>query len=292
MPELPEVETMRRGVLAISGAEIAELRRPPCALRPIAFTPAFPTLRRRVQGKQVTDVQRRGKRLVLPLQDGQHLVFEPRMTGLLLIEAPPDPAHVRLQIEFRQAGIPQLQFWDRRGLGTVQLFAPGEIDRYLNSQRLGPDALEISPGQLRDTLGSRRRPIKVALLDQKLLAGVGNLYAAEILHVARIHPETLCCDLSHGRWRRLHAAMQDVLEEAIRYEGSTLADGTYRNALNNPGSYQNMHRVYGRAGEKCRTCRRGTVRRIVQAQRATFYCPRCQTRRSPATAAERRTRKN
>jgi formamidopyrimidine-DNA glycosylase len=123
----------------------------------------------------------------------------------------------------------------------------------------------------------------VALLDQQALAGIGNLYAAEILHEARLHPQTPCSRLSAQHWRRLAAAITRVLEEAIRYEGSTLSDGTYRNALNLAGSYQNEHRVYDRAGLRCPTCTRGRVRRIVQAQRATFFCPNCQRARRAVT---------
>ena len=119
----------------------------------------------------------------------------------------------------------------------------------------------------------------MALLDQRALAGVGNLYASEILHLARVHPQRRCDQLRIREWQRIHAAMIEVLEQAIRYEGSTLGDGTYRNALNEQGGYQNHHRVYDRAGQKCRTCGQSVVERIVQAQRSTFFCRRCQPRR-------------
>ncbi len=125
-------------------------------------------------------------------------------------------------------------------------------------------------------LAATQRAIKVALLDQKLVAGIGNLYASEILHVARIHPQRRGDQLKRSEVRRLSAATQSVLATAIRYEGSTLGDGTYRNVLNQNGSYQNEHRVYARAEERCPTCRRDSIRRIVQAQRSTFFCPRCQ----------------
>jgi formamidopyrimidine-DNA glycosylase len=113
-------------------------------------------------------------------------------------------------------------------------------------------------------------------LDQKAIAGIGNLYASEILHLARIHPQLQCDHLTARQWRAVHRAMIEVLTAAIHYEGSTLADGTYRNALNNPGTYQNHHRVYDRAGQVCPSCGRGQVTRIVQTQRATFFCPNCQ----------------
>jgi formamidopyrimidine-DNA glycosylase len=118
--------------------------------------------------------------------------------------------------------------------------------------------------------------VKVALLDQRAVAGVGNLYASEILHLARIHPARPCDELARRHWNAIAAAAREVLETAIRYEGSTLSDGTYRNALNKEGGYQNEHRVYAKAGEPCPRCRRGVIERIVQAQRSTFFCPRCQ----------------
>jgi formamidopyrimidine-DNA glycosylase len=134
----------------------------------------------------------------------------------------------------------------------------------------------MSAESYRERLGASRRPIKVALLDQRAVAGIGNLYASEILHLAGIHPAHACRELTSRRWKALAAAAQTVLNAAIRYEGSTLSDGTYRNALNGEGGYQNQHRVYARAGRQCPRCRRATIARIVQAQRSTFYCPRCQ----------------
>lgn len=114
------------------------------------------------------------------------------------------------------------------------------------------------------------------MLDQRRIAGIGNLYASEILHLAKVHPATPCSDVSAQAWKRIHACMVEVLELAIRYEGSTLNDGTYRNALNQNGSYQNEHRVYAKQGEVCRSCGKAVIERTVQAQRATFHCPRCQ----------------
>jgi formamidopyrimidine-DNA glycosylase len=116
----------------------------------------------------------------------------------------------------------------------------------------------------------------VVLLDQQVAAGIGNLYASEILHAAGIHPNRPADSLSAREVAKLHAAARSVLEDAILHEGSTLGDGTYRNALNKAGGYQNVHRVYQKQGEVCRRCRRGVIERTVQAQRSTFFCPRCQ----------------
>jgi formamidopyrimidine-DNA glycosylase len=116
----------------------------------------------------------------------------------------------------------------------------------------------------------------VALLDQRAVAGIGNLYASEILHRARMHPERTCDSLRPAQWRNLHSAMREVLEEAIRSEGSTLSDGTYRVGRNRPGGFQVLHRVYQRAGQRCVQCGKAEIVRTVQAQRSTFFCPWCQ----------------
>ena len=279
MPELPEVETMRRGILPVVGGRITAVERVPCAARPIAVQPRIDSFRRRAVGRTVAGVERLGKRVLLRLDSGEAIVFEPRMTGLVLLTDPPNRAHLRFRVRLAGVACRDLLFWDRRGLGSVRLLTGAQQEVLLGGDKLGPDALQISADDLRRRLRSTRRPIKVALLDQQILAGVGNLYAAEILHVAGIHPARRCDRLTAAEWARLHAALRHVLEEAIRYEGSTLADGTYRNALNRAGQYQNHHRVYDLAGAVCRTCGQATVRRIVQAQRATFFCPHCQSSR-------------
>ena len=278
MPELPEVETMRRGILPIARSRIEAIHWPRTKLKPITTFPDRRAIRRRVLGRKVVDVDRVGKRVVLRLEGGDALVFEPRMTGLVLVTDPPDDRYVRLHMRLAGRRIRKLLYWDRRGLGSVKLLSPPQFQAAFGPERLGPDALSITGEQLRDQLGESRREIKVALLDQRALAGIGNLYAAEILHMAGIHPQRRCDRLTRRDWGGLHAAMVEVLEEAIHYEGSTLSDGTYRNALNRAGGYQNEHRVYQRAGQQCLTCQADRVFRIVQAQRSTFFCPNCQPR--------------
>ncbi|MEX0675815.1 MAG: bifunctional DNA-formamidopyrimidine glycosylase/DNA-(apurinic or apyrimidinic site) lyase [Pirellulales bacterium] len=276
MPELPEVETMRRGILPIVGSRVEDVRRARCAKRPILVAPRLPAFRRRAVGSSIASVDRAGKRLVVRLDTGDSIVFEPRMTGLVLLAAPPTGEHLRLRIALSGGKTRELLFWDRRGLGSVRLVSPREFEELYGARKLGPDALSSSAEELRARLAGSRREIKVALLDQRALAGVGNLYASEILHLAGIHPERRCDRLRVADWQRIHAAMIEVLEAAIRCEGSTLSDGTYRNALNEAGDYQNQHRVYDRAGRPCTRCGQAAIKRIVQAQRSTFYCPRCQ----------------
>ena len=276
MPELPEVETMRRGIAMIAGSTIVSAVRLKCQRRPIAITPRPASLSKRVSGTRVTDVGRLGKRVVIGLSSGDSLIFEPRMTGLVLVADPPSQEHLRFRLDLHGGPIPHVWYWDRRGLGSIRLLSEKQLAEQLGSGRLGPDALSLTSAELRQRLGGSRRSIKVALLDQRAIAGIGNLYASEILHLAQVHPEKRCDQLRPGQWELIHQWMLTVLEDAIRHEGSTLSDGTYRNALNQSGGYQSQHRVYDRAGEPCRQCDGATIVRVVQAQRATFYCPQCQ----------------
>lgn len=278
MPELPEVETMCRGIAPIIGQTIVQITRPPCERKAISIKPSIKTIAKRTVGQKVQRIDRLGKRVLIVLEDESALVIEPRMTGLVLLADPPSKEHLRLQIVLHGKHDQELLFWDRRGLGTVQLLSPSELQRSV-IDRLGPDALVATEDQLKSILGSSRRAIKVALLDQSAIAGVGNLYASEALFVSGIDPRTRCDQLTKPQWQRLRAAIHNVLREAIKYEGSTLSDGTYRNALNDAGSYQNHHRVYDRAEQTCKRCQTGSIRRIVQAQRSTFFCPDCQQRR-------------
>ena len=279
MPELPEVETMRRGVACVAGSRIERVQLVRCKARPIHVAPSRPTFRRKVTGRIITEVGRIGKRVVLHLDNDNVVILEPRMTGLVLLTDPPTREHLRVCLTLKGKRNRQLMYWDRRGLGSVHVLSPHEL-AVLREDKLGPDALAITADHLRERLRPSRRAIKVALLDQAVVAGIGNLYASELLHLASIHPQRRCNQLTVGQWKDLHAAMVDILTEAIRYEGSTLSDGTYRNALNKSGGYQNAHRVYDREGEDCRSCGRSAVVRIVQTQRSTFFCPRCQPLRS------------
>lgn len=278
MPELPEVETMRRGILAVTGARIEDAVRLPCQLKTLQVRPRIDVFRRRVVDTKVVEVGRVGKRVILRLDSDDRIVFEPRMTGLVLLADPPSPEHLRFRLDF-SGDVSHVWYWDRRGLGNVRLLSPKEFIEQLGPHKLGTDALALAPGEMRERLRGSRRAVKVALLDQQAIAGIGNLYASEILHLAGIHPEKACNRVSRDAWDRIQRATLEILQVAIRCEGSTLSDGTYRNALNKAGGYQNHHRVYDRAGHPCLVCRTGIVQRIVQAQRATFFCPICQPKR-------------
>ena len=229
---------------------------------------------------RLTDVGRVGKRVVVHLDSRDAIVLEPRMTGLVLVAEPPTREHLRFRCTLSGNGIREFLYWDRRGLGNVRLISPNEFEEAFGPAKVGPDALTVTAELYRERLGGSGREVKVALLDQRAVAGIGNLYASEILHLAHIHPAHRCDKLTRAQWQRVADATHLVLETAIRYEGSTLGDGTYRNALNQAGDYQNHHRVYDRADEACANCGAGSrVVRIVQAQRATFFCPGCQRKR-------------
>jgi formamidopyrimidine-DNA glycosylase len=280
MPELPEVETMRRGVEPAVGATIIAAERLPCPRKPIEISPGIAAFNRRVAGARIERTGRAGKRVVLWTDRNDAIVFEPRMTGLLLLDEAPDPIYSRFRLRLRGKNARQIIYWDRRGLGSVRLLTERQFNAQFGRDKLGPDALEMTADLYRERLGKSQRAIKIALLDQRAVAGIGNLYASEILHLAGVHPARPCRRLTRAQWEAIAAATREVLELAVKYEGSTLSDGTYRNALNNEGGYQNHHRVYDKAGRPCPRCSRAAIQRIVQAQRSTFFCPRCQ-RRSP-----------
>jgi formamidopyrimidine-DNA glycosylase len=270
---------MRRGIAAIAGSRIVGAMRVKCSRRPILIEPRGAALARKLVGRTIREVGRLGKRVVLQLDTGDRLIFEPRMTGLVLVADPPTSEHLRFRLDLEGGPIESIWYWDRRGLGSVRLLSEKKFHDCLGASTLGPDALALSAADLKGRLGSSRRAIKVALLDQRAVAGIGNLYASEILHLAAVHPAKRCDKLTIAQWQAIHERMLEVLNLAILHEGSTLSDGTYRNALNQAGGYQNHHRVYDRAGEICPSCGQKEIVRIVQAQRATFYCPQCQPAR-------------
>ena len=276
MPELPEVETMCRGIAKIVGRHIRDLQRPRSRLKPIEITPRLGDFRRRTVGTRILAVRRIAKRVVVDLDSEDSIIFEPRMTGRVLLVEPPDTEHVRLVFDLSGRPAMQLLFWNMRGFGVVRLYSPRQLASNLGPDKLGADALDISAADLRDRLSASRRAVKVAILDQRAVAGIGNIYASEILHRAGVHPEVACNRLRPIDWKRIHAEMGKVLHEAILCQGSTLSDGNYRNAQNEAGGFQDRHRVYQKDGQKCTQCGKATIVRAVQAQRATFYCPRCQ----------------
>ncbi|MGC8794272.1 MAG: bifunctional DNA-formamidopyrimidine glycosylase/DNA-(apurinic or apyrimidinic site) lyase [Bryobacteraceae bacterium] len=260
MPELPEVETIVRMLAPrLAGRSIVriEIRSP----RVLAGAPAQLA---RVHGCLIESVARCGKYLLLRLDRGV-VTIHLGMTGSLRWQGKPGP-HTRAVIVL-DAG--RLHFDDPRQFGRI---AAGELPPQRLAE-LGPEAPSITTAELARRLAGRRAPIKALLMDQRIVAGLGNIYSQEALFRARIHPLTPGGRLSRERVKRLVRAIRQVLSEAIAAGGSSVSD--YVNADGEPGRFQFAHRVYQRSGEPCLRC--GTpIRRILLAQRGTHFCPRCQ----------------
>jgi len=234
-------------------------------------------LERRVGGARVSQVSRRGKWVVLALGGRRGLiVIQPRMTGGFRLVPPERSEHVRL--EFRVDGRSEaIWFCDSRRLGKVAWYAGTKEAQLAFDRSHGPDALEIGRADLAARLKRTRRSIKPALMDQKVLAGIGNIYADEILFRVRLHPQKRASSLSAPEVGRLHAAIGQVLAEAIVAEGSSF-DGGYRTVLGRDGGFLAQNAVYGRQGEPCPECGTPVVRTRFEGLigRSTHFCPKCQ----------------
>ncbi|MGD1278606.1 MAG: bifunctional DNA-formamidopyrimidine glycosylase/DNA-(apurinic or apyrimidinic site) lyase [Tepidisphaeraceae bacterium] len=266
MPELPEVETIVRTLWPrLAGRKIqgVSLRR-----ADVIF-PDRVNLAGMLVGRSLADIRRRGKKIVFALTDGNRFYIHLGMTGRLslqLAHTPPAPhTHLILRLDGRE-----IRFSDPRRFGGVfWLGKNGSAD-----EGLGPEPLKMRRTQLARLLRRTTRAIKSALLDQSLIAGLGNIYADESLFAAGIHPSMPANKLSARQIARLSRGMKQVLRRALRHRGSTLRD--YRDADGNAGDFQKLHRVYRRAGMPCVVCKTA-VRRIVISGRSTHFCPKCQT---------------
>ena len=279
MPELPEVETVRRGLAArVVGRTIerAEVGRE----RTVRRTSAQQVVDG-LTGATILDADRRGKYLLLPLDTGDTVMIHLRMSGQLLL-APvgtAHPAHTHVVMVLSGAPGEELWFVDPRTFGEVVVFDPDHVDVELPElARLGIDPLRdgLDAITLQAVLAGRRSRLKPLLLDQHVIAGVGNIYSDEILHGAKLHPDRVAGSLRRQEVVTLHDVMHRVLEAAVGAGGSSLGDNQYVDLMGSGGSYQDDHRVYGRAGLPCVTCGRGIVRRTVSAGRSTHHCPWCQ----------------
>jgi formamidopyrimidine-DNA glycosylase len=280
MPELPEVETVRRGLQRlvvgrrIEGVEVGRQR----TVRRTSSQALIDGL----TGSTLVAAGRRGKYLLCPLDSGDVLMVHLRMTGQLLLVEPgaERPLHTHVVLHL---GDDDLLFVDPRTFGEMVVYDPDHVDTEVPEvARLGLDPLvdDPSPDELWAVLRRRSMRIKPLLLDQHVIAGIGNIYADEILHAARIHPETPASSLRRRDVAALHDAMHRILHDSIRAGGSTLSDLGYVDMMGEGGSYQEAHLVYGRAGERCSTCGRGFIRRITSGGRSTYFCPVCQRPRS------------
>lgn len=289
MPELPEVETVRRGLeRTVVGRLITRVE--VGRQRTVRRTSADAVING-LTGATVLAAERRGKYLLAPLDTGDTLMVHLRMTGQLLLSEPgagrPPHTHVVMHLAGHEAsGHPPAELWfvDPRTFGEVVVFDPEHADvevPELAGLGLDPLADEWGPTELGNLLRRRTTHLKPLLLDQHVVAGIGNIYADEILHAARLHPDLPGTALRHRDVVRIFDEMQRILNASVRAGGSTLRDAQYVDLMGTGGSYQDDHRVYGRAGERCITCGRGVVRRLVHSGRSTHYCPVCQRPRAP-----------
>ncbi|MBZ5502646.1 MAG: bifunctional DNA-formamidopyrimidine glycosylase/DNA-(apurinic or apyrimidinic site) lyase [Acidobacteriia bacterium] len=284
MPELPEVETVARGLrAALPGRRIVRVR-----LGKTDFIDNPGAMEQQLPGSRIQGVRRHGKFLVVDLESrgersqDSSLLIHLGMTGQLVVSAPEAPVaphtHVFLALDDGR----EVRYTDARRFGSMRMVSTGEREAALGE--LGLDALEATQDEFMQQLRGRRARIKALLLDQRVLRGMGNIYTDESLWRARIHPMRLGATLQGEELRRLHRAVRKVLTQAIEMRGSSISD--YVDAEGQPGGFQRRHRVYQREGKKCVRC--GTaIQRVIVAGRSSYFCRRCQ----PAPRGRRRSKK-
>ncbi|HEX8937433.1 MAG TPA: bifunctional DNA-formamidopyrimidine glycosylase/DNA-(apurinic or apyrimidinic site) lyase [Sphingomicrobium sp.] len=267
MPELPEVETTVRGLeRVLQGRRITRVEARRADLRR-----SFPKdLGQRLTGARVTGLGRRAKYGLIHTDRDDTMIFHLGMSGSWRINHSKLEKHDHLLLE--TDGGNRLTLNDPRRFGSVDLIATNELSEWPPFEALGPEPFEITAAELKRRLTGRSAAIKLLLLDQRIVAGLGNIYVCEALYRAGIHPARAGSSISLGRLRRLVTAIHDVLAEAIAAGGSTLRD--FASPDGELGYFSKRFAVYDREGQSC-ACG-GTVKRIVQGGRSTFYCPRCQ----------------
>lgn len=287
MPELPEVETVRRGLEPVlSGARLTRVRQNRPDLR-FPFPERFP---QRLEGATVERLERRAKYLLMPLSTGETWVTHLGMTGRFTLDgtqlgefeeaAPVAGKHEHVSLCAIRGGLAtRVGFADARRFGFMGLIPTEAVEAHPWFAALGPEPLgnAFSGAHLAEAFAGRKQSIKVSLLDQRIVAGLGNIYVCEALFRARISPLVGAGKVSRPRLETLAAEVRNVLADAIAAGGSTLRD--FANAEGGQGYFQHRFDVYGREGQPCaREGCAGVVRRTVQAGRSTFWCPGCQRR--------------
>jgi formamidopyrimidine-DNA glycosylase len=270
MPELPEVEVIRRGLAPrLVGRRFLSVRTGDLPLRR-ASSPE--DLARWLTGRALKRLRRRGKYLLFQLEGGVTLLIHLGMTGRLLLGAP-FHREPHVHVVFTLEGGLTLAFQDVRRFGQVLVFPPGEPLLPLHNVGREPFSRRVTHEWLAEKARTRRRPLKNFLLDGRILAGIGNIYACEILFAAGLHPATPAGELSVDDWGRVLRETRRILKLAIRQGGTTVND--YLNSQGGTGLFQVALMVYGRTGEPCGRCG-NAIERLVQAGRSSFFCPCCQ----------------
>jgi formamidopyrimidine-DNA glycosylase len=278
MPELPEVEVVRRDLekevvgKKVKSVDVDGMRSIRRYRQRKLFTSAL-------DGRKFTAVSRRGKYLILKMDDGNALVIHLGMSGQLLrtkSAREPVAKHTHVSITFTQGG--QLRFVDPRTFGEMFVSPYDGLDQDVEElAHLGIDPLEsaMSWDYFGELVAQRHAKLKPMLMDQKFLAGIGNIYSDEILHNAGLRWDRMSDSLSPEEVRRLYRALIETLQDAVKYRGSSLADEQYVDLFGNKGEYQLHHKVYAREGEPCKRCRHVVVREKTGG-RSTFFCSACQ----------------
>jgi formamidopyrimidine-DNA glycosylase len=273
MPELPEVETVVRGLRnVLPGRRVLHVR-----LGKTDFIDDPAAIERNVPGTRVRSVERSGKFIVIalePLDRGSPsltLLVHLGMTGSLIVSPPEAPVRLHTHVFFDLDDGRELRYTDPRRFGRIQLVEDGAPGSALTE--LGQDPLEITEAQFLAAIGGRNARIKALLMDQRVLRGMGNIYTDESLWRTKIHPKKIGAKLTKQEIQKLYRVIQAVLKEAIRFRGSSISN--YVDANGQRGSFQQRHRVYGREGEKCVRCG-SAIRRSIVAGRSTHFCPQCQ----------------
>jgi formamidopyrimidine-DNA glycosylase len=283
MPELPEVETVVRGLrAALPGRRIVSAR-----LGKTDFIDDPAALGETLPGRVVASVERIGKFICIQLTRESapdlYWLVHLGMTGRFAVRSPGEPVVPHTHGFFELDNGNELRYTDIRRFGRMLLVAEGDLPGF--QSQLGQDALSVSAEDFTRQAQDRRTRIKAFLLDQKALRGVGNIYADESLWRAKIHPERLAANLSAQELANLHRALRQILQSAINLGGSSISD--FLDAEGKRGSYQLRHRAYGREGKKCSRC--GTpIKRIIVAGRSSHFCPQCQPAPRKKRSAKKR----
>jgi len=279
VPELPEVETLRRDLeKEVVGKRIKQVD--VSGMRSIRRHPNKKHFAGKLEGRKIMGIDRRGKYLLAKLEGGDILVVHLGMSGQLLrskgaAKEKPDK-HTHVVITFTQSG--RLRFVDPRTFFELFVTTPEELPGEVPELgHLGFDPIDnmMSWTQFGEMLHDRKAKLKVLLMDQKFVAGIGNIYSDEILFAAGLRYDRTSDTLSTQEVRRLYRAMVETLQDAIKHRGSSLADEQYRDLFGEIGEFQAMHKVYDREGEACRRCR-STIVRVKANGRSSFLCPQCQ----------------
>jgi formamidopyrimidine-DNA glycosylase len=278
MPELPEVETIRRDLdKEVVGKRIKTVEA--TGLRTIRRHKTKKNFISKLEGRKITAIQRKGKYLLLKLDDGNLLVVHLGMSGQLLrAKGVKEPLlkHTHVVFTFTQGG--QLRYVDPRTFGELFVTQPDDLmSEVPELAHLGFDPLDdiMSWTQFGDMLHQKKTKLKALLMDQRFLAGIGNIYSDEILFAAGLRHDRGSESLTAQEVRRLYRAMVETLQEAIKHRGSSLADEQYRDLFGEVGDFQSLHKVYDREGEPCRRCR-SVIVRVKLNSRSSFLCEQCQ----------------